>query len=90
MHILYIHQYFTTPEEGEGTRSYEFIKRLGKNVKVKRGWCSLYYGEKESVPSVLLNIDNFSLTFLLLFRLRDNIIHYIVENKKITFKNQIE
>jgi len=32
MHILYIHQYFTTPEEGGGTRSYEFARNL-----VKRG-----------------------------------------------------
>jgi len=32
MHILYIHQYFTTPEEGGGTRSYEFARSL-----VKRG-----------------------------------------------------
>lgn len=46
MHILYIHQYFTTPEEGGGTRSYEFVKRLGKKGEVKRGWRSLYYGEK--------------------------------------------
>lgn len=30
MHILYIHQYFTTPEEGGGTRSYEFARRLVK------------------------------------------------------------
>jgi hypothetical protein len=67
MHILYIHQYFTTPEESEGTRSYEFVKRLGKKVKVKRGWRSLYYGEKESVPSLLLNIDNFFFTVLLPF-----------------------
>ncbi len=33
MHILYIHQYFTTPEEGGGTRSYEFARSL-----VKRGY----------------------------------------------------
>ena len=32
MHILYIHQYFNTPEEGGGTRSYEFARKL-----VKRG-----------------------------------------------------
>jgi glycosyltransferase involved in cell wall biosynthesis len=32
MHVLYIHQYFTTPEEGGGTRSYEFARSL-----VKRG-----------------------------------------------------
>ena len=32
MNILYIHQYFTTPEEGGGTRSYEFARSL-----VKRG-----------------------------------------------------
>ena len=32
MNILYIHQYFTTPEEGGGTRSYEFARNL-----VKRG-----------------------------------------------------
>lgn len=32
MHILYIHQYFTTPELGGGTRSYEFARSL-----VKRG-----------------------------------------------------
>jgi glycosyltransferase involved in cell wall biosynthesis len=30
MHILYIHQYFTTPEEGGGTRSYEFARKLVK------------------------------------------------------------
>lgn len=30
MHILYIHQYFTTPEEGGGTRSYEFARRFVK------------------------------------------------------------
>jgi len=30
MHILYIHQYFTTPEEGGGTRSYEFSRYLVK------------------------------------------------------------
>ncbi|KAB2953756.1 glycosyltransferase family 4 protein [Heliorestis acidaminivorans] len=28
MHILYIHQYFNTPERGGGTRSYEFARRL--------------------------------------------------------------
>ena len=28
MNILYIHQYFTTPEEGGGTRSYEFARSL--------------------------------------------------------------
>jgi len=67
MHILYIYQYFTTPEEGGRTRYYEFVKRLGKKGEVKRGWHSLYYGEKESVPSLLLNIDNFFLTILLLF-----------------------
>jgi len=67
MHILYIHQYFITPEKGGGTRSYEFVKRLEKKGEVKRGWRSLYYGEKESVPSLLLNIDNFFLTVLLLF-----------------------
>jgi len=32
MNILYIHQYFTTPEEGGGIRSYEFAQGL-----VKRG-----------------------------------------------------
>jgi len=32
MHILYIHQYFNTPEEGGGTRSYEFARKL-----VRRG-----------------------------------------------------
>jgi glycosyltransferase involved in cell wall biosynthesis len=32
MRILYIHQYFNTPEEGGGTRSYEFARSL-----VKRG-----------------------------------------------------
>ena len=30
MNILYIHQYFTTPEEGGGTRSYEFARNLVK------------------------------------------------------------
>ncbi len=30
MNILYIHQYFTTPEEGGGTRSYEFARYLVK------------------------------------------------------------
>lgn len=30
MHILYIHQYFTAPEQGSGTRSYEFARRLVK------------------------------------------------------------
>jgi len=28
MHILYLHQYFHTPEEGGGTRSYEFAIKL--------------------------------------------------------------
>jgi glycosyltransferase involved in cell wall biosynthesis len=28
MHILYLHQYFKTPQEVGGTRSYEFAKRL--------------------------------------------------------------
>lgn len=28
MHILYIHQYFTTPDRGGGTRSYEFARRF--------------------------------------------------------------
>lgn len=28
MHILYLHQYFNTPEEGGGTRSYEFARKL--------------------------------------------------------------
>ena len=40
MHILYIHQYFTTPEEGGGTRSYEFARRLvkkGHKVKMITG-----------------------------------------------------
>ena len=30
MKILYIHQYFHTPEEGGGTRSYEFARKLVK------------------------------------------------------------
>jgi len=30
MHILYIHQYFNTPEEGGGTRSYDFARYLVK------------------------------------------------------------
>ena len=30
MNILYIHQHFTTPEEGGGTRSYEFARYLVK------------------------------------------------------------
>lgn len=40
MHILYIHQYFTTPEEGGGTRSYEFARKLvkrGHNVTILTG-----------------------------------------------------
>ncbi len=40
MHILYIHQYFTTPEEGGGTRSYEFARSLvkrGHNVTILTG-----------------------------------------------------
>jgi len=40
MHILYIHQYFTTPEEGGGTRSYEFSRSLvkrGHNVTILTG-----------------------------------------------------
>ncbi len=40
MHILYIHQYFKTPEEGGGTRSYEFARRLvtkGHKVTVLTG-----------------------------------------------------
>jgi len=28
MHVLYLHQYFTTPRKGGGTRSYEFARRL--------------------------------------------------------------
>ncbi|MEO3682799.1 glycosyltransferase family 4 protein [Shewanella vesiculosa] len=31
MHILYLHQYFATPESNAGTRSYEMAKRLVKN-----------------------------------------------------------
>ena len=30
MKVLYIHQYFNTPEDGGGTRSYEFAKKLVK------------------------------------------------------------
>ena len=30
MHILYLHQYFNTPEEGGETRSYEFARKLIK------------------------------------------------------------
>ena len=30
MHILYLHQYFNTPEEGWGTRSFEFARKLVK------------------------------------------------------------
>ena len=40
MHILYIHQYFKTPQEGGGTRSYEFARRLvakGHKVTVLTG-----------------------------------------------------
>lgn len=40
MHILYIHQYFTTPQQGGGTRSYEFARRLvskGHKVSVLTG-----------------------------------------------------
>ena len=40
MNILYIHQYFTTPEEGGGTRSYEFARSLvkrGHNVTILTG-----------------------------------------------------
>ena len=28
MRVLYLHQHFTTPEKGGGTRSYELAKRL--------------------------------------------------------------
>lgn len=54
MKILYLHQYFTTPEYSGGTRSYEVAKRLvkrghevrmvtssaflGESAKKKRGW----------------------------------------------------
>ena len=31
MNILYLHQYFATPESNAGTRSYEMAKRLVKN-----------------------------------------------------------
>ncbi|MFY9115102.1 MAG: glycosyltransferase family 4 protein [Dethiobacteria bacterium] len=31
MHVLYLHQHFSTPEKGSGTRSYEFGRRLVKN-----------------------------------------------------------
>ncbi len=35
MHILYLHQYFVTPESSGGTRSYEFARRLvGRGHKV--------------------------------------------------------
>jgi len=40
MHILYIHQYFTTPKEGGGTRSYEFARSLvkrGHNITILTG-----------------------------------------------------
>jgi len=40
MNILYIHQYFTTPEEGGGIRSYEFARYLvkrGHNVTILTG-----------------------------------------------------
>ena len=30
MKIIYLHQYFNTPETAGGTRSYEFAKRLVK------------------------------------------------------------
>jgi len=30
VHILYLHQYFNTPEEGWGTRSFEFARKLVK------------------------------------------------------------
>lgn len=39
MRILYLHQYFTTPEQGGGTRSYEFARRwvsAGHEVHVLR------------------------------------------------------
>lgn len=51
MRILYLHQYFTTPDIGGGTRSYEFGRRLVKNghdVEFISGPISnnLYEGEK--------------------------------------------
>jgi hypothetical protein len=41
MHILYIHQYFTTPLGFTGTRSYEFARRcVAKGHKVTMLTCT--------------------------------------------------
>src|SRR5690554_3400721 len=46
MHILYLHQYFHTPEEGGGTRSYEFARKIVK------------FGHKVTIITSANEIDN--------------------------------
>lgn len=57
MHILYLHQYFTTPEIGGGTRSYEFAIRLknkGHDIEFISGpFKNNHYGGKK-----IVEIDN--------------------------------
>ena len=86
MHILYIYQYFTTPEEGGRTRSYEFARRLVKKGKQKEAGVPCITEKKTGSISAFKYWYFFTLRFIAFLAPRDDIIDYSVENKKITFK----
>lgn len=70
MHVLYLHQYFATPDSCAGTRSYEMAKRLVKSghsvtlitssavfpdkYRFKKGW---NYLDIEGIKLYVLNLD---------------------------------
>jgi len=60
MHIVYIHQYFTTPYQKGGTRSYEIAKRLvesGHKVSMVGGNSDLINEQKNKARVIQSNID---------------------------------
>ena len=70
MHVLYLHQYFATPESNAGTRSYEMAKRLvrnghnitfvtssayfSKNYNLQKGWNFI---EIDGIKLHILHLD---------------------------------
>ncbi|NOX60017.1 MAG: glycosyltransferase family 4 protein [Planctomycetes bacterium] len=70
MHILYIHQYFATPNGNTGTRSYEFARRwvqAGHKVTMLTSVAQLTPADLGDVPqggTVRLNVDGISVIAL--------------------------
>lgn len=60
MHVAYIHQYFTTPDQKGGTRSYEMARRLidsGHRVSMIAGTSDLIGAEGKAGEVVPENVD---------------------------------